>query len=457
MSILPNLSLNGRLTELATHPRAVPWKIRYRSGLSGSSPERSFVLFAPSTAEAARLVLMRLHNGVLLLNPAGVELDAPVEAARLEPTLSEIRGIHRVSIVLAGEPWLPASTYDLPSVDVPPPVEVSGPAVGLDIGGTTIKGCVLAGGVIVGTASTPTWPDGERGIGSLIRRCRAMVEELAGKAAERSGERPGSLGIGLASPMGVGGHVLELSTVMRERVGEVGAFAGFSERVAEGLVDGPVAMFNDLSNLGRHLSAQGARRMARVQIGTSFGGCWVDADGMVSSTEMGRLVVYVGPEAVPHTYLPLRGAMRMYLSNTGLAASLAAAGERVDPRTSGHHLKALLELGHPAGRRAVEQMAEAMRGVVEELHALLPGLRRVECGGSMLAGPAGRMLQDAVYGRGLEGEGRAEGRGEGRAELGMLSTVEFAVAAQPAHDGAIAAALAPRVEARLKGLRRVEA
>lgn len=423
------LALADRLSELGEHPRAVPWKIILRSGLSASAPVRSFVVFAPQNAEAGKLVLLRAHNGVLLHNPVAVELESPLSADRLEPTLSAIRSIHKVGIHLQGEVMDHASIYDLPAIDMPELVAASGPAAGLDIGGTTIKACVLLDGKLLGSCSTPTWPEGERGIDSLIHRCRLLLEELT----EMAGQKPGSLGIGLASPMGVGGRVLELSTVMRERVGTLEAFEGFAGKVAEGLVDGPVAIFNDLSNLGRHLSALGARRLVRLQIGTSFGGCWIDSDGMVSATEMGRLVVDVGPEAIPHTYLPIAGAMRTYLSNTGLARVLGEAGETVDPRTSGHHLQALLDLGHPAGMAAVFRLGEALRGVVRELHALLPGITRVEVGGSMLAGPAGKCLAEVV---------------------GHMP-VEFGIARQPAHDGAIAAALAPRVETRLKGMKRV--
>ncbi|HND33836.1 MAG TPA: hypothetical protein PLA94_27745 [Myxococcota bacterium] len=424
------LALADRLSDLGEHPRAIAWKIRFLSGMSSSAPVRSFAIFAPATAEAGKLVLLRLHNGVLLHNPAAVELEAPIPADRLEPGLGAIRSIHKVGIHLAGEaPVETASVYDLPAVDRPEVVSASGPAAGLDIGGTTIKGCILLDGKLAGTASIPTWPEGERGIGSLVHRCRRLLEDLS----DQVGQKPGSLGIGLASPMGVGGRVLELSTVMRERVGSTEAFEGFAGRVAEGLVEGPVAIFNDLSNLGRHLSAQGARRVVRLQIGTSFGGCWIDSDGMVWATEMGRLVVDVGPDAVPHTYLPIAGAMRTYLSNTGLARFLGEAGQTVDPRTSGHHLKALLDLGHPAGMQALLRMADALRGVVRELHALLPGITRVEVGGSMLAGPAGKSLLE------LMGD----------------TPVEFGIARQPAHDGAIAAALAPRVDAQLKGMRRV--
>lgn len=424
------LALSDRLTELAAHPRAVPWSIRFLSGLSAAAPVRSFVLFAPPTAEAGRLILARVHNGILLHNPVAVILEAPIESERLEPTLAAIRSIHRVGIHLQGESMqVGEDIYDLPSIDTPVVVAATGPAAGLDIGGTTIKGCMLVDGVLVATASTPTWPEGETGIASLIRRCRELLETLRSEA----GEAAGSLGIGLASPMGVGGTVLELSTVMRARVGELSAFDGFSQRVAEGLIQGPTAIFNDLSNLGRHLSAQGARRMVRLQIGTSFGGCWVDSDGMVSSTEMGRLITDIGDDAIPHSYLPIRGTMRSYLSNTGLARMLAARGEKIDPRTSGHHLKALLDLGHPAGREAVKELAIAMRGVVAEMHALLPGVVKVECGGSMLSGPAGRLLSEYV--------------GE--------TPVEFTISRQPAHDGAIAAALAPRLDARLKGMKRV--
>ncbi len=425
------ITLHDRLAELGAHPRAVPWTIRLHSGYSSSGMARDYVLFAPPSADAARYVLARLHNAVLLSNPAAAELEAPVEPEKLEPLFSQLKAIHHVGLFLAGEAIRPTRPdFDLPSIDVPVHmVPGEGLAAGLDIGGTGMKACVLRDMHLLRVASAPTWPDGEAGIDSIVRRARALVEEVA------QGERVGSLGIGFASPMGVDGRVIELSTVMRQKVGDVHAFDGFAGRVASGLVDGPVAMFNDLANLGRHLSAQGVRRMVRLQIGTSFGGCWIDANGTVYATEMGRLVVDAGPDAVPHPYLPLAGAARAYLSNRGVAEDLGRRlGETIDQRTAGHRLREVLAAGDPRGVAALDRMAETMRGVVAELHAVLPGVTTVECGGSMLQGPAGKGLA-------------------ARLEEGL--PVEFRVSNQPGHDGAVAAAMAPRVAARLKGLKRV--
>ena len=425
------ITLHDRLAELARHTRAAPWTIRLHSGYSSASMARDYVLFAPPSAEGARYVLARLHNAVLLSNPAAVTLDAPVTPDKLEPMLGALRRIHHVGIFLGDEPIRPTRPdFDLPSVDVPPIfVPAEGLAAGLDIGGTGMKACVLREGTLLRVASAPTWPDGERGIESLVTRARALVEEVA------QGDRIGSLGIGFASPMGVGGRVIELSTVMREKVGDVHAFDGFSARVAEGLVHGPVAIFNDLANLGRHLSAQGARRLVRLQIGTSFGGCWIDANGMVYATEMGRLMVDAGPDAVPHPYLPIAGAARAYLSNRGLAEDFGRRiGRTLDPRTVGHRLREGLAAGDERAFAAVQRMAETMEGVIAELHAVLPGVTVVECGGSMLQGPAGKNLATRLP-EGLP--------------------VEFRIASQPGHDGAVAASMAPRVDARLKGLKRV--
>ncbi|MES2638304.1 MAG: hypothetical protein V4850_02450 [Myxococcota bacterium] len=425
------ITLNDRLAELALHPRAVPWTLRLHSGYSSASMARDYILFAPPFADAARLVLARLHNAVILTNPAAAQLLAPVPAEKLEPVLGALRRIHHVGIFLDDEPIRPTRPdFDLPSVDVPPLfVPAEGLAAGLDIGGTGMKACVLRDGVLLRVASAPTWPDGEHGIATLEARARALIEEVG------EGERIGSLGIGFASPMGVGGRVIELSTVMREKVGDVHAFDGFAARVSEGLVHGPVAIFNDLANLGRHLSAQGARRLVRLQIGTSFGGCWIDANGMVYATEMGRLVVDAGPDAVPHPYLPLAGAARAYLSNRGLAEDLGRRlGTPLDPRVVGHRLREGLTAGDDHAIAALDRMADTMRGVIAELHAVLPGVTTVECGGSMLLGPAGKGL-DARLERGLP--------------------VEFHIAPHPGHDGAVAAAMAPRVDARLKGLKRV--
>lgn len=425
------LALSDALAALAADRRAAPWTLRLHAGWSGSALVRDYTLLAPPTPAAAALVLTRLHNAILLLNPASAEIHAPVEAARLEPTLGALRSIHKVPFGVGAVPLVPPpGPIDVPSSELPPERTPGvGLAAGLDIGGTGMKAVVLRDGVPVRVSSAPTWPDGEVGVTSLVRRARALLEDVAG------GEPLGSLGVGLAAPMSVGGRVIELSTVLRQKVGDPGAFVGFAERLAVGLVDGPVAMFNDLANLGRYLSHQGERRVVRVQIGTSFGGCWIDVNGDVSAVEMGRLVVDVADDALPHPYLPLRGAMRSYLSNAGLAAFLAPrVGHEVDVRTSGHALRGLLDAGDPAGEAAVAWIAEVLVGVVGELAALLPGVTRVEVGGSMLIGPAGRRLERAVAGRGA---------------------IPITLSPKPGHDGAIAAAVAPRVGAVLRGHKRV--
>ncbi|MEN9786520.1 MAG: hypothetical protein RLZZ299_1784 [Pseudomonadota bacterium] len=426
------ISLHDTLLALGRDPRAVPWTARLHAGWSGHAPVRAYTLFAPANAAGARAILSRLHNAVLLLNPAAARLETPLAAPRLEPWLSAYRSTHRIGIFLEGEELHPPheGSFDLPSVDAAPPgTPGEGLAAGLDIGGTSMKACTLRDGVLVRTASAPTWPDGEAGIESLIRRARALLTEVG------AGDRIGSLGIGFASPMAVGGRILELSTVMRDRVGSVAAFDGFSRHVSEGLVGGPVAMFNDLANLGRHLSAQGARRIVRLQIGTSFGGCWIDSNGTVNGTEMGRLVMDGGPDAAAHPYLPIHGAARAYLSNKGVADHLGARlGRALDPRSVGHLLREGLARGDADAVGTLEWLGAALRAAVQEVHAVLPGVTQVQVGGSMLMGPAGKGLLAHVAGR---------------------VPVEVVLSAQPGHDGAIAAAHAPRVAASLKGLKRV--
>lgn len=425
------LTLADALGELAAHPRAEAWTLRLHSGFAAASPVRSYTLYAPATAEAARLVALRLHNTLLLLSPAAAAIEAPGDPARAEACVAPLRAIHKVPITVNAVPEPPSGgAFNLASAEALP-LLAPGPglAAGLDIGGTGMKAAVLRNEAVLRATSAATWPDGATGVDSLVARARALLVELA------QGEPIGSLGIGLAAPMDVAGRVVELSTVLRERVGDPRAFDGFAARVAAGLVDGPVAIFNDLTSLGRYLSWRGARKVVRVQIGTSFGGCWIDSNGDVAATEMGRLVVDVGADAAPHPYLPLSGTMRTTLSSSGVADFLARRlGHPVDPRTSGHLLRGLLDAREPTALRAVEHLGAALGGVIHELHAVLPGVTKVECGGSMLAGPAGRRLE---------------------ALLASRTPVPFSVSARPGEDGAIAAALAPRVAAMVRGHKRV--
>lgn len=424
------IPLASALEPLAAHPRAVPWRVEYRAGMSGLLVDRPFSWFAPPTSRASAVLMQRIHNGIVLLQPAAVKIHAPLPAADIRG-LAELREIHHVPIVLGHEAEPVVVGRDLPAMEDNALVEPGpGLAVGLDLGGTGMKACALRPDeTVLRTASAATWPDGEEGIESLVRRARALVIEVAG------GQPIGSLGIGLASPMGVNGTVLELSTVMRAKLGNVAAFDLFAQRVAEGLVNGPVAVFNDLINLGRLLSADGARRLVRVQIGTSFGGCWIDHEGAVVATEMARLVIDGAPDARRHPYLPLSGAARAYLSTSGIAADLSTVlDEAVDARMAGLKLRDLLHEGDSRGVQVMGMIAEELTAAVAELAALLMGIQSVEVGGSMLQGPAGAMLEELLRGR---------------------TAVPVRIASRPGHDGAIASARAPRVSAPLKAMRRV--
>jgi predicted NBD/HSP70 family sugar kinase len=426
-------NLADALAELGRHPRAVAWRIRLHARWASAGNVREHVVFAPALGRSVWPVLARAHNAALLYNPAAVEIVAPLAEVEIAPVLALLRAMHNIPFVLAPALVEPHLSHDVPVAEAPAAqLPGEGVAIGLDIGGTGMKVVALnpASGVIVGSGSAATWPEGEQGIESLITRARALIVVVA------DGRAIGSLGIGLAAPMGVGGRVLELSTILRERVGTVDAFDDFAQRVATDLVTGPVAIFNDLSNLGRHLSAQGARRLVRLQIGTSFGGSWIDADGAAVSTEMGRLVVDVSPDALPHTYLPIRGAMRTYLSNIGVAKVLSEAlAESVAPSQAGHRWRAAVEAREPAGDVVLAHVAEALVGVTRELSALLLGLDAIECGGSMLGPPIGKLLAERVA---------------------PHSPVPFRISTRPGEDGAIAAALAPRVDAPLRGLLRVD-
>jgi hypothetical protein len=227
---------------------------------------------------------------------------------------------------------------------------------------------------------------------------------------------------------------------MREKLGSAAILEALPARVAEGLVDGPVASFNDLANLGRLLSGQGRRRLLRLQIGTSFGGCWVDADGTVSASELGRLIVDMNPDARPHTYLPLRGAMKAYLSNYGVAQSLSEwGGTLVSPTQVGFAWRDLSRAGDPLGRRLVEWTSALLVGTIREALAVLPGLEEVELGGGMLQGINGRLVAAQVI-----------------SELRPLrQRPRFAISSNPGFDGAIAAATAPLIDAPLRGVRRL--
>ncbi len=425
------LTLADHLDQLARHRRAKPWWIRFQMGLATRATERCYTLLAPRSG--LRAVLARLHNGILLLHPAAVAIEGPVDDGVLDGALRPLRDLHQIPLT-AGPPHGRAPHRpSMPAVSLPtslPPVD--GLALGLDIGGTGMKACLLQGERVLDHAHTATWPAGERGLDSLVERARALLSDLLPAGAVAT-----SLGIGFASPMGVDGRVHALSTVMQARLGTTEGLDRFGERAAEQLVDGPVVVYNDLAVLGRDCSARGARRHLRLQIGTSFGGCWIDADGTVNAGELGRLRVDMSPDARPHTYLPLSGAMKSYLSNYGVAWTLSEAVSReVTPEEAGFLLADLLVA--PEGQQVIDDLTVLLVGVIREACALLPGLRHVEVGGGMLRGATGRRLQTAV-------------RGVLRLREG---SPDFAIARDPGFDGALAAARAPRASVRLRGRRR---
>lgn len=437
LSPMPLLTLAETLDAWRRHPRAVPWRVHYHFGYGRAAPQRTFRWFAPADAGGAQAVLTRLHNGILFLQPLRVSLESPLPEARLSPWLEAIRQVHALPISVGedehSEPG-PGEPQDLPARQQSLADGGRGLAVGLDIGGTGMKACAVWGDRVLRQAQSATWPDGEHGLDSLVLRARALVLEVC------DGVRPTSLGIGLASPMGVQGQVVSLSTVMRERLGSAASLEALPSLVAAGLVDGPVSIFNDLANLGRLLSGRGRRRLLRLQLGTSFGGCWVDADGTVAAAELGRLVVDLSDTARPHTYLPLQGAMKSYLSNYGVAESLSAGAEApVTAADAGFVWRDLVRSGDPRGRSLVAWTGTLLAGVIREALAVLPGLEEIELGGGMLQGPTGRAVAQDV---------------EQRLKA-LRQPPRFAVSANPGFDGAIAAAQGPLTGATLRGVRRL--
>ncbi|GEM_PF-2008749 len=434
---MPLATVASCLERWSRDPRAVRWTVQYRFGFGAAARQRTFDWYAPASERGAIAVLTRMHNGILLLQPLSVVLGSPLSESRLVPWLDTIRAVHALPISLTedehSEP--PAGVpLDLPAVQHARPKAQRGLAVGLDIGGTGMKVCALRGNELVAQAQGPTWPGEQAGLPSLVARARGLVREVCGA------ERATSLGVGLASPMGVHGQVVSLSTVMRQKLGSPALLEALPARVAQGLIAGPVASFNDLANLGRMLSGQGHRRLLRLQIGTSFGGCWIDADGTVSASELGRLVVDLSPEARPHTYLPLKGAMKSYLSNHGVARSLALwGGDERSPAQVGFAWRDLNRGGDPLGAALVSWTGSLLVGAIREALAVLPGLEEVSLGGGMLQGVTGRLVARDVVDR-LKGLRRAP---------------RFALSANPGFDGAIAAAQAPLIDAPLRGVRRL--
>jgi predicted NBD/HSP70 family sugar kinase len=427
-------SLQQSLQRLSRKARARPWVIELSPRHASGAEARLLTVVAP--ADRGREVLLRAHNAVLLLQPASLRVRAP-RGAEPPSLLEDLRAIHQLPIAWGEEPMptMSSGVVDLPAIEQPAPrMRMSGLAVGLDIGGTGMKACALRDGQVVARAHGRTWPEGESGIESLLWRARELVHQVS------RGEPIQSLGIGFASPMGLGGEVVALSTVMREKLGDLQVLRRFPARVAEGLVSGPVACYNDLANLGRKLSGQGRRRLLRLQIGTSFGGCWVDADGTVNAVELGRLVVDPSPQARPHTYLPLRGAMKCYLSGYGVGLTLGGLlGESVSAWESGYRLAEALRSGDSHGRATADWIARMLVGAIDEARAVLPGLREVEVGGSMLQAHTGRIVRNQVRALLHAGE----------------SAPSFAIAQDPGFDGAFAAAMAPLVDAPLRGMRRL--
>ena len=429
------ITLHERLQKLRRDPRAQPWHLMLRYGLGAGADSRSFVWLAPPSA--SQHILHRMHNGLLLLQPASAELQAPVSESSLRPKLAALRQIHKIPIQVNASPELEKpGSIDLPLRTEPKfQTLASGTvAVGLDIGGTGMKCCTTDGERILSKASTPTWPQGEQGIESLIQRARVLIAQVS------TGHRVGSIGIGFASPMAIDGKVTSLSTVMQQRLGDVRVLDGFATRVSQGPSSGPTALFNELTNLGRHLSGQGKRRLLRLQVGTSFGGCWIDADGTVNPSELGRLVIDAGPSPRPHTYLPIHGAMKRYLSGLGVGERLAELLDRpVSAWDSGYLLADLLAAGDPRGLAVCDWIGHLLYGVIAEAQVFLGGLRHIEVGGSMLQGPTGRRVREAVL-------PRAEG---------LIDSPDFRIATDPGFDGALAAANAPLLGTPLRGMRRL--
>jgi hypothetical protein len=132
--------------------------------------------------------------------------------------------------------------------------------------------------------------------------------------------------------------------------------------------------------------------------------------------------------------------MKRYLSGLGVGERLAELLDRpVSAWDSGYVLADLLAAGDPRGLAVCDWIGHLLFGVIAEAQVCLGGLREVEVGGSMLQGPTGRRVKEAVL-------PRAEG---------LIDSPSFRIASNPGFDGALAAAQAPLLGTPLRGMRRL--
>jgi glucokinase len=243
--------------------------------------------------------------------------------------------------------------------------------VAVDIGGTTVKGLVRAGDVVLERATVPTFPHptseqarGDQAYGSVV----ALVAQLAA-AAERAGHRLAGIGVctpGLVDPdsgrievaVNLGWTGLPIADLLGERFGV------------------PVAVDHDAraaayaEHAARVAAGRPADHMVVIPIGTGIAGALViDGRFVLGATgaagELGHVSVVPGGDLCT---CGQRGCVEVYASAGNIRRRYRAAGGTIDGDTE--DIVAAID-SDPVAARVWDDAIDALAAGIAMLAAVL--------------------------------------------------------------------------------------
>lgn len=345
-----------------------------------------------------RFLATELNNLVITLGTSQIGLEGPLaNEARLyiEKNLSHL--LNQIEENFDGKSKIKIGrlkkSLKFKQSSLNPKNKISGPRLGIDVGGTSVNLVLVDGGQIIQSVSLPSFQENET-FSQFINR---LILKIQNNSWQKKFQGIGIAWIGDAR----NGRPLRNSAWLQKLANQNNLMEKFP-RVMSKKLGVPVGVWGDIEAIGCYYGQSNkAKNCWLIRIGTSVGGAYLDATGRFDTGFhlVSRVIINMSKNALKHNATGVRGMTQQYVGSFAFKKLLADEKINLPAGTGPGEVLQKLLAGSVKNKKIALKITAHYAQDLNELIKELAGLYQVNAiilSGSPVTGLLGKKVISSV-------------------------------------------------------------